>query len=293
MDTTRLQALLFVADLGSIARAAEALGTSRATVSRRLDELEKEVGAPLFTSEAGGTRLTAGGQRLVRRGRSLHARSQALESLFRAPDLLTGDYVVAIPTGIPPEVGGAIARGFSRFLPRSRFRVLSTDDPVRELREGADFAMQFGPVTEEGPWRTSVVNRMPERLIASRAYLAREGTPGSLDDLERHRLMVWEGPNGPTDRLPLLKGGTFEVQPWSSCTDGWLLTHAAARGAGIAFAPTGPLPRALRESLDLVQVLPDQIGRDCTMQILIPDRWITLPRIRPILALIRARIRSL
>ena len=59
-----LRCFLSVAHLGSVTRAAEAMGTVQPAVSRSIRELEEELGSPLFDRGAGGLVLNAVGNTL-------------------------------------------------------------------------------------------------------------------------------------------------------------------------------------------------------------------------------------
>ena len=65
-----------VARTGSVNRAAHELGMSQPTLSRRLKELERHVGAPLFFRAASGVKLTPEGEENIARNQCLPDRLQ-------------------------------------------------------------------------------------------------------------------------------------------------------------------------------------------------------------------------
>lgn len=65
MDTAKVRALLTAADLGSISRAAEALGYTQSGVTHIIRALEDEAGFPLLLRGNRGVKLTADGERLA------------------------------------------------------------------------------------------------------------------------------------------------------------------------------------------------------------------------------------
>jgi len=65
MDVESLEVFLTIERFGSINRAASALFLAQSTVTHRLKQLEREVGAPLFIRTATGVVLTAEGKRLL------------------------------------------------------------------------------------------------------------------------------------------------------------------------------------------------------------------------------------
>lgn len=77
LDWNLLKSFFFVADLGSVSRAASALGLSQPTVSRQIAQLERMVGVALFERVARGVSLTAAGAALVEPAQRMLAAAQA------------------------------------------------------------------------------------------------------------------------------------------------------------------------------------------------------------------------
>ena len=84
MDIDQIQTFLAIAELGSFTRAAQRLHRSQPAISRRLDILEHELGAPVFERLRGRVRLTEAGRVLLP-----HAEA-ALASLRDGHDAVRG-----------------------------------------------------------------------------------------------------------------------------------------------------------------------------------------------------------
>jgi DNA-binding transcriptional LysR family regulator len=79
MEVRYLHYALAVATHRSYRRAAVALRIRRSTLDRRIRDVEKEIGFPLFESAAEGTRLTEAGKAFVgRMRRTAYLHGQAL-----------------------------------------------------------------------------------------------------------------------------------------------------------------------------------------------------------------------
>jgi LysR family transcriptional activator of nhaA len=94
-----------VADAGSIARAAEALGVTQPTVSEQIKQLERTLGVALFQRVPGGLRLTDSGQRT-------YAHTTAM---FRAGDRLLEE-LGALPNDLPSTLRIGVATAASRSM---------------------------------------------------------------------------------------------------------------------------------------------------------------------------------
>jgi DNA-binding transcriptional LysR family regulator len=109
MDLTLLRSLLAVAQHGAITEAAAALGVSQSALSRRIDQLEQELGAPLLERRGRGVVLTAIGEIALQEGKLLVQRHDRLKA--RIVEHLQLD------AGVVRIGGGATAVGF--LLPRA------------------------------------------------------------------------------------------------------------------------------------------------------------------------------
>lgn len=109
MDLLLMRSLLAVAEHGVITDAAAALGISQSALSRRIDQLEDALGAPLLERMGRGVALTAIGQMAIEEGKLLVQRYDRLKS--RVHEHLQLD------AGVVRVGGGATAVGF--LLPRA------------------------------------------------------------------------------------------------------------------------------------------------------------------------------
>jgi molybdate transport repressor ModE-like protein len=104
MDLLLFRSLVAVADHGAITEAASALGLSQSALSRRIDQLEEALGAPLFERAGRGVALTAFGQLAVEEGRLLVQRYDRLKSRIHEH--------LSLDAGVVRIGGGATAVGF-------------------------------------------------------------------------------------------------------------------------------------------------------------------------------------
>src|SRR5258708_13879232 len=90
LDIATVQAFLLVAELQSFTRAAEALGTTQAAVSMKLQRLEAVVGKRLVERSPRAVRLTADGAGFVDSARALmEAHDRALSGQQPPPQQLS------------------------------------------------------------------------------------------------------------------------------------------------------------------------------------------------------------
>ena len=83
IDVRRLEAFVAVAEEGQLTRAAERLHMAQPPLSRLIQRLETELGAPLLRRLPRGVELTAAGQALLDEARVVLARACGIEDVIR------------------------------------------------------------------------------------------------------------------------------------------------------------------------------------------------------------------
>ena len=288
MDLEELRAFLAVADTGSFLTAAKSLRLSRATLRRRIDQLEARAGVLLVDRTRLGASLTEAGTVLAARGRLMVQEASALiESVREVGSEPAGTLRILLPVGLPPHVLTPMLSFVRTKYPRLSFRMSFSDDPAGGLIENVDLAVHFGEKSPPGPWSSRELMRVRMWLVASTDYLARRGTPKRLEDLASHDLMSFESPGGSARALPLTGGGTFPVAPVLVARHIHLLRQFAIAGLGIVLVPDAMLPDPGVPEGALVPVLPGVVGGDIGLRIVVPAVLAEIPRIRALLALLK------
>lgn len=255
---------LRVADMGSFTRAADSLGIQKGRASTAVRNLEEAVGARLLHRTTRSVQLTEDGRVFHARARALLADIDNLHSMFAEERAgMRGRLRVDLPTELARTTIVPALPGFMAVHPELELELSSTDRQVDLVQEGFDCVLRLGPIGDE-----TLVGRPLGRLrmvnAASPAYLARHGTPGSLEDLrlQQHRTIHysrtlgskpygWEYPDGDDGSYATLQlPGTLHVNS--------VQTYEAAglAGLGLMQAAFSGVRRHF-ESGALVEILPD------------------------------------
>jgi DNA-binding transcriptional LysR family regulator len=163
MDLLALADFNLVARHGGFGRAARAAGRPKATLSRRVSELEASLGVRLFER---GARLL----KLTEEGRTLHHRTGALltELNETAAAIASGGHAprgrlrISAPLLFSQIAMGKLAAGFAARFPEIRLEVTTEDRPVDMIEEGYDLVIRVNPAPDE-----SLVGRafLRDRLV--------------------------------------------------------------------------------------------------------------------------------
>ncbi len=163
MDLLALADFNLVARHGGFGRAARETGRPKATLSRRVAELEADLGLRLFERGARVLKLT-------QEGRALHERTGALlaeidetaAALASGGDRPRGRLRISAPLLFSQTAMGTLAAGFAHAHPDVRLEVTTEDRPVDMVEEGYDLVIRVNPDPDE-----SLVGRifLRDRLV--------------------------------------------------------------------------------------------------------------------------------
>jgi DNA-binding transcriptional LysR family regulator len=156
-----------VARMGSIRKAAEHLNLTPSAMNRRIQDLEAEVGTPLFERRPRGVKLTTAGEMFVRYARSQIADAERMRSHVEdLRGLRRGPILIACSQALAFDFLASQIAGFQKLHPKVMFdlKVMDHDRALAALAAyEVDLALIFRP--EMGP-TLRVIARVPQRLVA-------------------------------------------------------------------------------------------------------------------------------
>jgi len=240
-----------IVEEGSLSAAGRTLGLPKATVSRRLAQLEASVGAPLLARSTRALSLTDAGRRFFERVRSIVHDAEAARSEIRSAN--------SEPSGIlhitAPIIFGevVVAPGLVQFLqryPKIQADLHFSDERVNIVAEGFDLAIRMSEI-EDSELIGRRLTEVSMVLVASPSYLALRGVPEQVEDLQDHIAVLTQKK---FDHW-IVGGETIRLR-WRMSTGSMVVTRNAVRdGLGIARMPEFFVARDLAEG-SLRRVLP-------------------------------------
>ncbi|MFF2324042.1 LysR family transcriptional regulator [Agrobacterium sp. NPDC058088] len=188
-----MSVLLAVVDAGSLSAGARRLQAPLATVSRKVSDLEKHLGARLVLRTRRGLSLTDEGRNYVAASRRI------LDELDAAERQASGDYGalrgglhVTAPVAFGERHVLPIALEFLKEQPEIDMRLTLTDRQISLADEHVDVALRIGHLADSAliATRVGAVRRI---VCASPDYLTRRGVPQDPDDLAHHDGISFQG----------------------------------------------------------------------------------------------------
>ncbi len=282
MDWDKLRIFHAVAEAGSFTHAGEGLNLSQSAVSRQIGALEESLNVTLFHRHARGLILTEQGELLYRTAHEVFAKlamteAQLTESKDRPKGQLKVTATVALgSTWLTPRMGE-----FLDIYPDVAVELVLDD---RELDLGmreADIAIRMTP-----PRQPELIQRhlftVHLHVYAAPAYIKKHGMPMSVEELDRHQIIVYGEDNRPPVPdvnwlLRLGAAGEHARRAALTVNNVYAIMRATQSGIGLSALPefmvagTNNLVRVLPElegpRIDAYFVYPEELRKSKRIQV--------------------------
>lgn len=279
-NLTDMEIFARVVSAGSMSAAGREMSLSPAVVSKRIRRLEDKLGTRLLQRTTRQIAMTEAGQGFYERVVAILASVEEAEAFVsRGSAQARGTLKVAAPTSfgrmhIAPHLGRFLADN-----PDLSVSLDLSDDFVDIVGEGYDLAIRIAELSDSSlvARRLAPVHRF---LCASPEYLARHGSPSSIEDLiENHVLLAavnqdpWRliGPHGSETVRTLAPIRTNSSEVVRECL---------IAGVGVALRSTWDIGPELREG-KLRIILPDyRASKDVGLHAVYPSRRFLPAKVR-------------
>lgn len=240
VDLNDVALFLKVSESGGFSSAARALGLPKATVSRRVANLEQTLGIRLLQRTTRSISLTDAGRRYQRDcGNAVAAVEEATRRLSGTQGVPSGTIRVSAPADAANFFVAETITGFAKAYPGVSIELVLTDERVNLVEERIDVAFRTGRLKD-----SALIARklgQGQRLIcASPAYLDAAGMPRSPADIGNHPAIVHgESVEGATWTLIGPKGSKAVVRLKARLAADSMafVLRAAVSGLGLALLP--------------------------------------------------------
>jgi DNA-binding transcriptional LysR family regulator len=233
-----MQSFVQVVNAGSFSAAAERLQVSKSLLSKNVTRLERHLGTQLLVRTTRRLNPTDAGAALFHKCERLFSELEDAEQSLLSQDVEPRGHLRIVCTDVLGEQ--YVARAAAEMCAlhsQLKIDVHVTMRVVDLVAEGYDLAIRYGELTDSS-LKVRKVYELPHVVCASPRYLARHGTPASIEELRNHNCLVatfdpcatWyfkvDGRDVPVD----LQGN------WRSNSGSALIT-AAVEGVGICRLP--------------------------------------------------------
>jgi DNA-binding transcriptional LysR family regulator len=262
IDLNSLVIFATVVDASSFSEAARRLKMPVSTVSRRIAELEDQLGVRLLERSTRNLRLTDVGSEVLEQARRSAEISEALDNgVSNRLSNISGMLRLSAPPNISDTLLEPLVRAFQTSYPDVRVQIFVTDRYIDHIAEGIDLVFRIGAGAErDSSLVAKKIMTYRHRLLASPAYLEKSKPPENPKDLLDHRLLAFTFLNADNSWTFHHVNGkdeeTLTFLPHLSMNDFTGLASAIVAGVGIGDLPPVVQPDLVRDGR-LVEVMPN------------------------------------
>lgn len=281
-----ISAFLRVARLGSFSAAARDMKAVTSVITKRISQLEKEVGTKLINRSTRGLALTASGERYIPHFvRLVAAYDQVFNDTPKTSDRVEGFVRILSPPTITSILLGAAFANFQLQHPHVDMDIIMMERSANPLEEGFDLAL--------GAWPISYPNVIDVPLcryelvtVCSPDYLRKRERPRHPTQLVDHQCLttvLFRSAWGFTHARGAM---TVEVHSRMQSSDSRMVRDAARMGMGIAILPRMLIDADLSDGT-LVPILEDYPVAPYWVKLLVPRIKMNRPAVRALVNFIR------
>lgn len=252
---------IHIAQQGGLSKAAEHLSLPPATVTRRLQKLEQQLGYKLLQRSARQCVLTVDGQALYESYVDLVEQfEQAKQQLSSDMQSLRGKLRVLAPSNISHGALRPMWLGFCRRYPDIQLELQLSNQLQDMIKARADIALRIGPQADSSLYQKKL-GQVDKVVVAAPRYISDFGQPSQPSELKDHRL-VGTTISSKWYLQHKYSGSQQEILPRFAAqfNDTTFAKYMAMDGQGITLLPLSEVKSEL-DGGQLVQLLPDWQGQ--------------------------------
>ncbi|MFT6895633.1 MAG: DNA-binding transcriptional LysR family regulator [Paraglaciecola sp.] len=287
-----------VAETGSFTKAALTFSVPPSSLSRRVADLEKSLGATLLKRSTRAVRLTEIGHTYYLQIKdillNLERSNEAVRSYQTKP---MGQLRISSMVELGEPILLPLLEEFSLLYPEIILDVRLNDELSALGHEDVDIAIRGGYAPNE---RVLAIKVMDNQFIpvASPSYLARMGIPEDVHELKNHQGLYYRTPTGPTPWICELDGQWQDVSAPAVAisNNGKWLAQKAILGQGIMMAPRWLLAdyilRGELQELFFEPVLRITTNADFAVYLLYQKQRYRVPKVKAAVDFLVARLKA-
>lgn len=283
-----LRIFLEVGRQKTLSAAAKRLGVDDSTVSRRMAQLETNLGEPIFVRGRNGFQLTARGSELLGRVQDMERGALAIVESRASGDRVNprGRVRLATMEGIATLYLSAQFVRMRERHPDLEIELVTSSQAINVSRREADIFLSFFCIEGRGLC-VEPIGQFDLHLYGTPEYLRVHGTPESLDDLNQHLFASYVEDLVHLDTVRWLREASPDLKIAFHSSSIVAQMFAAAESVGLVMLPTFARP----ERFGLQRVLGEQTHVRRVLWLTVHQDLQYVPRVRAVVDYVRMVMR--
>lgn len=242
MDMGQLESMrifITVVETGSITKAAERLNLAKSAISKRLSELEHQLGVKLLNRTTRTSSLTEAGQVYLNKCKLILDEVDDLHChISSTSSKLNGVLKLAVPLTFGLKHLVPALDNFAKLHPELKLDIDFSDKKIDLVEDGVNLAIRIGSLSNS-TLRAKPLAPIHHVLCVSPDYLTEHGHITTPNDLKSHKLLRYS--QQPLSGVELIdnnnKTMTVPMESFCIANNGDFLKTMAVSGHGVLFTP--------------------------------------------------------
>lgn len=235
----QMRVFIRIVEAGGITAAAQQLNMAKSMVSRRLSQLEEQLGTTLINRTTRRVTLTDAGKLYYQRSIGIIDELDELnQSASDAEKQIAGPLHLAAPLSFGTLHLSAALNEFLERYPGIKLQLSLSDSQHQLVEQGIDLALRIANL-DDSSLRARRLTDIRFVVCAAPNYLAKHGRPSTPDALKSHQILHYR--LGAHLSWMFRRNGetfAFRYDPHLSADNGEILRNLAISGQGIVMLPT-------------------------------------------------------
>ena len=278
---SNIKVFIEIAELNSLAGAAQKLNISASSVSKQISSLEDRLGVRLLNRTTRRVSITDIGEAYLEKAKNI------IEEVEQAEDLVSASQIS--PRGLlkiaAPSTFGSrhIAPHLPLFLkryPDIKIELLAFDDHIDIIKESIDIAIRLTELEDSSLIARKIAPGY-RTIVANSAYLNEFGEPKTPNDLLKHRLVTYRGRSAYNDWHFIIDGNPHLMHARGTLTmsSGEHILRSVLNGGGITMLSGHVTGRQVRDGR-LKLLLQDYVREETPIYAVYPSNKHLSPKVR-------------
>jgi len=258
IDLNAIMMFSKVVETESFSQAARVMGIPKSTISRKISQMEDDLGVRLLQRNTRQLRLTEVGRDVYERSLAIVQEVRTIQASAESTrEEVSGNLRVVLPIAFNSASVASLCSEFLKTYPKVNLEIQFSDSEVDIIGEEFDIAVKFGPLPNSN-LIARLLFELPLVLVASPSYIKAYGKPNSISCLESHHVLmlsnsrsapIWPLGSGESRRL-------VRVKPRAWANSSVAIKQMTKEGLGISLMTKSQCAQELKRG-ELVKLLPE------------------------------------
>lgn len=223
-----------VVNLKSFSKTAQMLNISKSIITKRINDLEAEIGINLLARTTREVNLTPDGRTFLDYCHHILKKSEDLNNFIDSHKGVCGILRVVLPPYYSRHNIVPYIKDFLTQYPQLSLDITLDEDPINLIEEGYDLQVRI-QIPEEENLELTKLSDNSKVLCASPQYLEKNGIPNHPKDLEQHNCIVfgenssWKFRKKGEKNIIQLRNPSGNIR----CNNGEIIKELILSGSGI------------------------------------------------------------